>query len=137
MPPPPLPSGRPRAPSPLGREILRAAIAGCGLVAIFAIALTMGTGWQMPSLRKLVFADSRPSQGDDDLTTGSIVFMPIIGDKCRQNEIDNATWQVREIGTVPCKQALARKSHGQLVSGPLTRIDIIRESFRRGLPPRP
>lgn len=113
------------------REILRAAVAGFVLVGIFAVAFDLGAHWKMPSLGKIIHANAAPPQADDDLTTGSIVYVPDFGDKCRQSEIDNATWQVRQIGTVSCHQALAGKPASRSELRPRTRIDIIRESFRR------
>jgi hypothetical protein len=107
-------------------------IAATALVGVFLAALGLGTGWRTPALDKIVLAKAPPSQtDDDDLTTGSIVFVPDTGDRCRQNEIDNATWRVREIGTVSCPDALNGRSPGRAGAGPVTRLDIIRESFRK------
>jgi hypothetical protein len=113
------------------RELLRATAAGFILVGIFAVALDLGAHWQMPSLGKIVHANAARPQAEDDLTTGSIVYVPDFGDKCRQSEIDNATWQVRQIGTVSCHEALAGRPPSHSETRPRTRIDIIRESFRR------
>jgi hypothetical protein len=38
---------------------------------------------------------------------------------------------VREIGTVSCHDALNGRSPGRPGAGPVTRLDIIRESFRK------
>jgi len=90
--------------------------------------------WQTPSMRETAFARPAAPTSDDELTTGSIVFVPVLGNTCRQNLIDNRTWQVREVGTVPCNEALAASAQRRSGAAPATRFDIIRESFRKSSP---
>jgi len=114
-------------------EMLRAVVAGCALVGLFAAAYAIGSHWQAPG-RETLFAGSAAPQSDDDLTTGSIVFVPDAGNTCRQNLIDNRTWEVRENGTLPCHEALAAAPHRRAAGSGATRLDIIRESFRKSAP---
>jgi hypothetical protein len=109
-------------------DVSRAVIAGLALVGLFGIAYAIAVGAHMP--RDNVQARS---QSDDNLTTGSIVYMPALGDTCRKRIIDNRTGQVRDLGPVPCSEALNPTVRGS-AGGPPTRIDIIRESFRRSAP---
>lgn len=110
-------------------EVPRAIVAGCVLAGLFAAAYAIGSQWQGP-MREKAFVHSNQHESDDDLTTGSIVFVPVLGNMCRQNLIDNRTWEVRENGTMPCHEALAGP-HGRAGVNGTTRLDIIRESFRK------
>jgi hypothetical protein len=126
---------RPRFPAPPrrgGRDPVRLLILACAFASVFALAHTIGTGSLVPSIRNFLAAAKAPpaSPDDDDLTTGSIVFVPVLGNECRQNVIDNATWQIREIGKVPCDEVLAQnRQHSG--GPPNSRLEIISESFRR------
>jgi hypothetical protein len=120
---------RPRS----GREAQRTIIAVCALGSLVAAAYTLGAGGQTPSMRQAAFT-AYSEASEDDLTTGSIVFVPVLGNACRKNLIDNRTWRVWEGGTVPCDQALAKSRQLRSGSGAMTRLDVIRESFRRSSP---
>lgn len=113
------------------RDLARAAGIGFALATLFTVAAFVGSEWRVSSKEKTSLTRMSERQSDDDLTTGSIVFVPTTGDTCRESEIDNATWEIREIGEIPCRQALAdRNDHGTAMSTS-TRLDIIRESFRK------
>jgi hypothetical protein len=68
---------------------------------------------------------------DDDLTTGSIVFVPVLGDRCRNRLIDNATWRIRNNGEVDCRAALLRHANVPRLQWSSPRIDVIRHGFTR------
>jgi hypothetical protein len=116
----------------LRNEIVRAVIAGGTLAGLFAAAFAIGSAGQGPSLRETAFAP--PQQSDEELTTGSIVFVPVLGNNCRRNTIDNRTWQVQERGTMHCTQAFAGSGPRRDIGAGPTRLDIIRESFRKSQP---
>jgi len=126
--------GRPTASARRIGDIPRAVSAVTALAWLFVAAYIIGTGWQTPSMRETAFARPALPASDDDLATGSIVFVPVLGNSCRQNLIDNRTWQVREVGTVPCNEALAASAQRRSGAAPATRFDIIRESFRKSSP---
>jgi hypothetical protein len=75
-------------------------------------------------------ADPAPrGAGDGRLTTGSIIFVPILGNACRKKVIDNSTWQIRDGGHVDCRAALAQDADGNRSEWPASRINIIRAAF--------
>ena len=115
---------------PRGRssDTLRAIIAGGVLVGISVLTYVLSTGWQTPTLRETAF--SRTPQKTEDFTTGAVVFMPTIGDECRQKTIDNRTWEIQDHGAISCKEALAASKRTTSRPGS-TRIDVIRDSFRK------
>ena len=123
--------GRRRA--SLGREAQRAIIALLAFTGLLVTAYGVRTDGQAPSMREAAFTASS-QVSDDDLTTGSIVFVPVLGNACRKNLIDNRTWRVREAGTVPCHQALAESRRRRSGIAGRTRLDVIRESFRKSPP---
>ena len=63
----------------------------------------------------------------DDLTTGSIVFVPLHGNRCRSRLIDNATWRIRDNGIVDCRAALSHSSPRLRWSA--ARVDVVRQGF--------
>lgn len=69
------------------------------------------------------------TQTDDDLATGSIIFVPIMGNVCRKRLIDNANWRIRDIGLVECRKALNANAAEPGLS--FARVDVIRNSFSR------
>jgi hypothetical protein len=82
--------------------------------------------------------DARPlrvaATGDDDLTTGSIVFVPIHGNRCRNRLIDNTTWRIRDNGYVDCKEALAQYTTGPRLNLSAARASAIRRGFNPTTP---
>ncbi len=108
----------------------RRAVAICLL---FGAVATVGLGTvirQGPS-GSIRIAGNGPGYGhaDDDLATGSIIFVPILGNTCRKKLIDNATWQIRDSGLVDCRAALAQGAHGNQLGWSASRVDVIRHGF--------
>jgi len=68
---------------------------------------------------------------DDEIYTGSILFMPHIGNDCRQNLLDNLTGQIRENGVVACDAALASSNGGQTRTLSAARVEAIRDGFAK------
>jgi hypothetical protein len=68
-------------------------------------------------------------QADHDLATGSIVFVPPLGNQCRTNVIDNATWRIYSGSVVDCRTALSRHASPPLLRWSTARVDVIRHSF--------
>lgn len=94
-----------------------------------AAALGLGTALQQPFQLGLLFAGKGPGlpQADEDLSTGSVIFVPILGNMCRKKVIDNATWRIRDIGPVECRTALGQG--GNQSGWSTSRVDIIRNGF--------
>lgn len=67
----------------------------------------------------------------ENLSTGSLLVVAPDGNYCRERTIDNSNWQIRENGWVDCATALARSAAGTGDKSSGSRLDIIRESFRK------
>lgn len=68
--------------------------------------------------------------GDDYLSTGSILFVPHQGNICRKRLIDNKTWRMHDKGYVICDEAVSWNAN--TVGTPYTamsRVDAIRGGF--------
>ena len=74
---------------------------------------------------------SHATRTDNDLATGSIVFVPIFGDRCRNALIDNATWRIRDNGIVDCRAALAQNADARRLNWSTPRIGVILDGFKR------
>lgn len=126
------PGRRSAARATLSRDGARIAAVIVALAGVFAVAIGIGSEWRLSSAPDTFRPSAQVPQGNDTLTRGSIVYMPDVGEDCRQKEIDNATWRVRDIGVVPCQQALTATGGSPGARG--SRIDVIRESFRKTSP---
>lgn len=71
---------------------------------------------------------SQTTPDDDEIYTGSIVFVPMEGNDCHQNLIDNLTGRIRDNGIKPCDAALAR-SGSVPRAWSAARIDAVRGGF--------
>lgn len=115
---------------PQVRRDSRRALAVCLL---FGVAVTAGLGTVIQHVPSISFrmTGNGPGygQGDDDLATGSIIFVPVMGNTCRKKLIDNTTWLIRDEGPVDCRAALARGAHGNQLGWSASRVDIIRNGF--------
>jgi hypothetical protein len=68
--------------------------------------------------------------GDDTLTTGSILFVPMEGNLCRKCLIDNKTWLMRDKGYVTCDEAVSWNANIQARPySATTRVGAIRDGF--------
>jgi len=110
----------------------RRALAICLLFGGLA-TVGLGTVIQQAPSGSIRIAGNGPGYGqtDDDLATGSIIFVPILGNTCRKKLIDNATWRIRDDGPVDCRAALARGAHGNELGWSASRVDVIRHGFYR------
>lgn len=127
------------------RDRNRALWAGAVLVLICGGSLYMATSVVKPTdqlrgkardgqstmaSKKAPGAGGGEQGGDDYLTTGSILFVPLQGNVCRQRLIDNKTWMMRDKGYVICDEAVSWNATAQGPSySPLSRVDAIRSGF--------
>jgi hypothetical protein len=65
---------------------------------------------------------------DDDIYTGSILYMPYDGSICRQLLFDNHTGRLSDNGNVDCEGAAYRSASDKLSS--LSRAQVISNGFR-------
>lgn len=106
----------------------RRALAICllfGAIAVFGLGTIIRN---TPSSGTRI-ASATSAHGGDDLTTGSIVFVPIFGNDCRRRLIDNATWQIRDNGVVDCNAALIQNTQGRRIGWSAARVDVVRQGF--------
>ena len=122
-------SRSPRSRKWFRRDNLRA----LAICLLFGAAATAGLGivirqGPLGSIR-IAANGSGYGHADDDLATGSIIFVPILGNTCRKKLIDNATWQIRDSGLVDCRAALAQNTYGKQLGWSASRVDVIRHGF--------
>jgi hypothetical protein len=72
---------------------------------------------------------SKKPPSDDEIYTGSILFVPDDGKICRQLLFDNRTGLINDNGLVDCQHAYYRRAVDKQWS-PAGRAQIISESFR-------
>jgi len=108
-----------------GRDRGRAVIAGCLLAAILSLAAVGGTMVATARLNPAL----RPNRAAE-LATGPIVFVPPFGNECREKQIDNSSWRIRDIGAVDCDIALGSRPDVPPREGTPSRTEIIRKGFR-------
>lgn len=127
------------------RDRNRALWAGAALMLIFAGSLYMAAHVIKPSdsqrsanrAGQSAMASKQASgsgagdqNGDDYLSTGSILFVPHHGNICRKRLIDNRTWLMRDKGYVICDEAVSWNANTQGPSySPTSRFDAIRGGF--------
>lgn len=130
------------APRRMSREGRQTLAAGLFLLGFLGLAATFGGSMLTASGPGLTFRWSGNSglsgsgiqsgmrESDDDLRTGSILFLPEQGNVCRKRIIDNATWRIRDAGAVICDEAVSwnANSAGNRIS-PIARIEAIRDGF--------
>ncbi len=107
----------------------RRALAFCLIFGVIAVVGLSTVFRNAPSSAVRTAAVAHAAHADDDLTTGSIIFVPILGNVCRKRLIDNATWQIRDNGIVDCRTALTQNTHGRRMGWSGARVDVIRHGF--------
>lgn len=119
------------------RAIFAALCFGCAVA--FLLFVPVGTPWQNksktddPRQQRQAQAQQQQAQqqSNDDLQTGPIVFMPMLGDECRMRVIDNETWRIQDKGVVSCETALAQTSISTGKQLSIARADAIRAGFSK------
>ena len=92
------------------KDLAQAAFAVCCLGAVVAFSLLVDSGnSRHVSRQKAVQAPPT----EEEIYTGSILFMPYDGNDCRQNLLDNLTGNIRENGIVACDAALSQMENIQ------------------------
>lgn len=112
------------------RDIYRAILAGLLLIVVF-VAGFYDRDWFLGSGAREV-AYSLGDSSDHALRTGSILFVPPSGNRCRHRLFDNYTWLMRDNGYVNCDELASRGVETitrDYNSSP--RLDAIRDAFNR------
>lgn len=110
------------------RDFYRGVLAAVVLIIVFAVGF-YDREWLVGS-KDAPYTMGDPS--DHALRTGSIVFVPPSGNRCRHRLIDNYTWFIRDNGFVNCNELASRGSDPvsrEYNSSP--RLDAIRDAFSR------
>ncbi len=71
--------------------------------------------------------------GDGYAATGSVLFVPLQGNVCRERLIDNKTWVMRDKGYVVCDEAVSWNANTVPTTtySPTARVDAIRSGFTK------
>jgi hypothetical protein len=70
------------------------------------------------------------SGGDDEIYTGSILYIPYEGTNCRQILFDNRNGRFTDNGYVDCQSAEAQSGIGSPKQWSAARVRVIRDGFR-------
>jgi 3-hydroxy-3-methylglutaryl CoA synthase len=117
---------RPAKTRPRARSGARQALAVLAVGACLCLAV-LGIEHYVSAQRAAVAVTAAPS--DSEVYTGSVLYMPDVGDVCRQLLFDNHNGQFIDNGYVDCAHAAYR---GGLdgSQGPTGRIRVISTAFR-------
>jgi len=118
-----------KAPRPTGRlagDVRRAFIAYGAGFGLCVGAVTVGT-WAHSAMNR----GAQSQANGESLSTGSVLVVSPNGNYCRERTIDNSNWQIRDNGWVDCTTALARSAAASGDKSAGSRLDLIRESFRK------
>jgi hypothetical protein len=110
------------------RDFYRAVLAGLLLIFVFAAGF-YDRQWLTGS-KDTPYTLNDTS--DHALRTGSILFVPASGNRCKHRLIDNYTWFIRDNGFINCDELVYRGTETisrDYNSSP--RLDAIRDAFSR------
>jgi hypothetical protein len=110
-----------------GRETGYALIAACGLFCVLAVSLLVGANYQRAARAERALARETALS----LETGSILFVPSKGNRCRQRLIDNTSWIMRDNGFIDCDFAVATSVDAERQRWSQDRIEAIRSGLRK------
>ena len=123
----------PRAPA-VSREARQTLVACLVLLVLFGLVALFGNGIVPANFAanpSAIAERSGTGDGDDDLRTGSILFVPDQGNVCRKRVIDNATWRIHDGGAVVCNEAVSWNANAAgSRNSPIARIEAIRDGFQ-------
>ena len=113
------------------RDGYRSVLAALLLLIVFAVTLSDDRVVSLLTspFRPQAQRAANDGTGDDELRTGSILFVPDRGNVCRQKLIDNTTWRIWDNGFVYCNEAVSWNAvHGRRYT-PTSRIEAISDGF--------
>jgi hypothetical protein len=100
------------------------------MTVLIAIAITMATGLFATRHIEIAKSSGKPLR-DDEIYTGSILFVPNDGKICRQLLFDNRTGLINNNGFVDCEHAYYQSTNEVPMQWSAARARVIGESFRR------
>lgn len=107
-------------------DVRRAFIAYGAGFSLCVGAVAVGT-WAHGAMNRSAHS---PGSGEN-LSTGSLLVVAPDGNYCRERTIDNSNWHIRDNGWVDCATALAKSAAAAGDKNSGSRLDLIRESFRK------
>jgi len=103
-------------------------------LAVLAIGAGLGLGVlgieQYATARRVAVDAAALAPSDSEIYTGSILYMPDVGDVCRQLLFDNHNGQFADNGYVDCAHAAYRGGINGPQQGSNARIQVISTAFR-------
>jgi hypothetical protein len=105
---------------------VRRAVLACGLAFSLCVGFVVVAGrFHSTSLTAAPHAAN-----EAELSTGSLLLVSPLGERCRERTIDNSTWRIRDKGWVDCEEALAKSDNATAESRASgSRLAIIRDGF--------
>jgi hypothetical protein len=115
-----------------GGERWRQVVVLGAVAGVLAIGLFVAGEFEFTSFLTAQFvAKPAVAKSDDEVYTGSILYLPNEGNVCRQLLFDNRNGQMRDNGLVDCDDAFYRGTDEGGKQSPNARALVISESFRR------
>jgi hypothetical protein len=105
------------------------------MVVLAATAAIVAAGFFATTHIQIVPAPVKPTKqmSDDEIYTGSILFLSDDGEICRQFLFDNRTGRTSDNGLVDCNHAYYQTANKQPMQWSSARAQVISESFHRAL----
>ena len=103
------------------------------MIVLSAMAAIMAAGLLATTHFQIVRAPVKPAKplSDDEIYTGSILFVPNDGKICRQFLFDNRTGRTNDNGLVDCDHAYYQSASKPPMQWSSARAQVISEGFRR------
>jgi hypothetical protein len=109
------------------RDFARPAIVVITMAALLGLGF-MTTQQMITASRHMVARASM--SGDDDVYTGSILYMPDRGNACRQILFNNRNGQLTDKGYVDCQTAFSHSTDSEPKQWSAARVRVISDGFR-------
>jgi hypothetical protein len=103
------------------------------MIVLCATAAIVAAGFFAATKIQIVPAPVKPTKprSDDEIYTGSILFVPNDGKICRQLLFDNRTGRTSDHGLVDCNHAYYQTANKPPMQWSSARAQVISESFHR------
>lgn len=102
------------------------------ITAVAAVMAVLAAGFFAATETKIELSSAKPAArpSDDEIYTGSILFVPDDGKVCRRVLFDNRTGRLSDSGLVDCESAYYRSPGTPPAQMSIARTQAISETFR-------
>jgi hypothetical protein len=102
------------------------------ITAVAAVIAVLAAGFFAATETKIEISSAKPAArpSDDEIHTGSILFVPDDGKVCRRVLFDNRTGRLSDSGLVDCESAYYRSPGTPPAQMSIARTQAISETFR-------